>query len=94
MEEPRNGIPYVRHYRLRKWVWFSVELNFPPVRRSGTAEKNYRRTDAELHEVSGHRGPSDTRYKARCSQLLPAREHNHGKLVQALKTPTSTPTNS
>ena len=26
----------------------------------GTAEKNYRRTDAELHEVSEHRGPSDT----------------------------------
>ena len=29
----------------------------------GTAEKNYRRTDAELHEVSGHRGPSDKRNK-------------------------------
>ena len=31
MEEPRNGIPYVRHYRPRKWVWFSDELNFPGV---------------------------------------------------------------
>ena len=73
MEEPRNGIPYVRHYRLRKWVWFSVELNFPPVRRSGTAEKNYRRTDAELHEVSGHRGPSDIKSVERLSQTKDSR---------------------
>ena len=36
MEEPQNGIPYVRHYRPRKWVCFSDEHNFPPGAGSGS----------------------------------------------------------
>ena len=56
MEEPRNGIPYVRHYRPRKWVWFSDELNFPPGAGMSIVSLNPREPPAPPTERGGGSG--------------------------------------